>query len=1465
MGTRGRFPAKPEKAQLHSIKMPQRYRGPKHTRISERPALFFLRYLVLAVVVHAGLGVGVCADPEYNIRFQQISIEAGLSQSSIDCLLLDSRGFMWFGTQDGLNRYDGYHFEIYKHDPADPDTLSNSYILSIYEDSSGTIWIGTESGLNSYQRSTNGFSRYSLGSQTGIPAGRNRIQCIYEASSAPGIMWIGTENGLIRYDTGLESVDVLRHKTDDPGGLSHDNVISVYEAPSFPGVLWIATQEGLDRYHLESGHVEHFLHNPDRTDSLSHNNVRIVYESPSEPGTLWVGTEKGLNTFDPQEGTFRRYLHVPGDPDTLSHDYVRAILESPQDSRYLWIGTFGGGLNRFDKEQNSFSHWRHETGNPDSLSDDFINHLYEDSSGIFWVGTEGGGVNKSSHSAGKFVHYKHNINNSNSLGHNHVRSIIESRAEPGIFWIGTYGGLNRLDRQENTFAHFTHRPGDPGSLSSDLVRVVLEDRSGTLWIGTFDGGLNRYDRRRRRFTAFRNEPGNPSSLSHDYVRTLFEDRSGRLWVGTVGGGLNRMDSLTGKFHRYPVLPDDERSLNSDRVYAICQDDDGMIWIGTAGGLACLDPERETFTCYQHHPEDPGSLSNNLIMCVYIDRTGTLWAGSYGGGLLRLNRSSQRFVRYTQKEGLPNDVIYGILEDKNGRLWLSTNFGLSRFDPGSDTFKNYDVRDGLQSNEFNAGAYYKSAGGEMIFGGINGLTLFHPERITNNPHIPPIVITDLQLFNHSVSIGNQEGGRTILERSIMETRRLRLSYLDRVISFEFSALDYTSPEKNQYAYMMENLEDEWNYVGDRRYATYTTLPPGRYVFRVKGSNNDGVWNEDGVALQLTITPPFWQTWWFRGLGFAAVLLAILAVNQIRTAAIRRRNQELVAHVEERTSELRNANLKLQNEISFREEVEQEIRQLKEFNENIVQNMTEGIVVQDKSRHLTFTNPAAAELLGYEAQELIGKDWKHIIPPDQYPIIAAADELRAKGESSRYEVEMKSKNGRRIPVQVSGCPIFRNGRDAGTIAVFTDISELKRAEEIKRRREAQSALIYKVGQHLSSELELQALLSEIVTAVHEAFNYHAVMLLLVDEQGEHLRLHSIAGAHTSIFPEDYLVEVGKGMIGFAVKSGKTQVSGDVDKNPHYFRWKGEQTTSELSVPFRSGGRIIGVLDIQSDVNNAFDETDVASMETLCTQIASAIKNASLYDQSQREIVERRKVEDLLKKLSSELLRSNKELEQFAYIASHDLQEPLRMVSSFVQLLARRYKGELDADAHEFIGYAVDGATRMQRMINDLLTYSRVGTKGKPFGVTDCESVYAQAVSNLKIAAEESRAVVTHDRLPTLMADETQLVQLFQNLIGNAIKFQDNHNPPEIHISAEETGNEWLFKVRDNGVGIDPEYAERIFQIFQRTPGKTEHSGTGIGLAVCRRIVERHGGRIWVDSQPGQGATFSFTLPIRSDDQK
>lgn len=838
----------------------------------------------------------------YDISFQRISLEQGLSQSIVESIVQDRKGFMWFGTEDGLNRYDGYGFTVIKNDPNDINSLSYNQVLTVYEDKLGMIWIGTfNGGLNKYDPETKKFKRFQHDPHNPASLSNDIVRSIYEDKS--GVLWIGTERGLNRLvpaNSPGDSIKFVRYfnEAGNSNSLCSNRVRAIYEDES--SLLWVGTDRGLSQ--LIPGKTEvtpptfiHYRNDPNEANSLSNDNVRTIYKDRT--GTLWIGTDGGLNKViqtqigdnrGESEVRFVRYLHDPNNLSSLSHNEVYAIFE---DSKGMfWIGTNGGGLNLFDRKKDTFTHYLNNPRDPNSLSYNEIRCIYEDSSGVLWIGTYGGSICKSDQAKKQFVHYKTDQDNPNSLNEDIVWCIYEDG--DGILWIGTNGGgLNKFDRKKKLFTHYLSDPDDPKSLSSNIVRLVLEDHSGVLWIGTHGGGLNKFDREKGQFTSFQHDPGNPRSLSHNDLRALYEDRSGTLWIGTRGGGVNKLvpgkgEGIPPTFVHYRHDLNNPQSISSDFIRVIFEDKSGVMWIGTLGsGINKFDRETDTFTHYRANSLLPNCLSNDYIFSIYEDKGGIIWIGTWGGGLNRFDRASGKFKYYTEKDGLANNAVYGILEDNQGNLWLSTNDGISKFNPRTETFRNFGVRDGLQSQEFNGGSYFKSSAGEMFFGGINGFNAFYPEKIKNNQHVPPIVITSFQKLNKEMSF----------EKPIWEVKTLELSYKDYVFSIEFAALDFTAPEMNSYAYKMEGLDEDWIYTDvEKRFANYTTLSPGKYVFRVKGSNNDGIWNEEGTSIKIIITPPFWKTWWFTLLIIFVVLSLIFLWYRLSLKTVRMRTELQAAH-------------------------------------------------------------------------------------------------------------------------------------------------------------------------------------------------------------------------------------------------------------------------------------------------------------------------------------------------------------------------------------------------------------------------------------------------------------------------------------------------------------------------------------------------------------------------------------------
>ena len=831
------------------------------------------------------------------LRFERISLEQGLSHGTVLNILQDNEGFMWFATGDGLNRYDGYHFKVFKHDPDDPLSLSNDYIQRIYKDREGVLWLGTTNGLNRFDRDTETFKRYLHNPDDPFSLSHNNIMAIFEDQA--GILWIGTlGGGLSQFDRQSQTFSHYRHDKNNLQSLSNDMIYAIVEDHN--NNLWIGTRDGgLNRLEKNRKIFKRFQHDVNNSTSLSHDRVYSLFVD--SVNNLWIGTRGGgLNRFDRENESFVHYRHELENPHSLSSDQVFSIYED--QNQQLWIGTRGGGLNQFNKTEQRFSHYKHHPADPYSLNQNTIFSIYQDRSGILWFGAFGRGLNKLNPDFANFGHYRREPITLNSLNDDSVLELYQDRA--GIIWIGTrIGGLNRLDPQQGDFTYYRHDPTASNSLSNNIIYSIYQDQSNTLWVGTDLGGLNRFNTKDQTFSHYLHDPKDATSISsNEWVTPIIEDSKDSLWVGTRNG-LNRFDSRHGTFVHYRHDPTIPNSLSDDSVAALLKDNTGTLWVGTrSGGLNRFNEKSGTFRRYQHDPDDDDSLSHNTIYTIHEDNTGTLWIGTLGGGLNKFDRENEVFTHYREKDGLPNDHILGILSDKNGHLWLSTTKGLARFDPKTERFKSYLVSDGLQSNQFNLSSYFQTQDGQLLFGGINGFNAFYPDNIQDDMHIPAIVLTDFLLFNRSVPLQHVQLNSP-LKKTINQTNALILSHEDLVFSFEFSALHYANPAGNQYIYKLEGFDKNWvTTSADKRFATYTNLPSGNYTFQVKGSNKDGIWNETGRAIQVTILPAPWRTWW----AYTAYLLlfivsaGILFRERYQRIALRLATAKQIEASEERLS-------------------------------------------------------------------------------------------------------------------------------------------------------------------------------------------------------------------------------------------------------------------------------------------------------------------------------------------------------------------------------------------------------------------------------------------------------------------------------------------------------------------------------------------------------------------------------------
>jgi len=1061
------------------------------------------------------------------INFEYLQTR-GLSQNTVYCILKDHSGFMWFGTQSGLNKFDGYKFTVYTHRTNDPKSIGSNNIVSLCEDREGNLWIATTlGGISLYNPQTESFTNYTEKQNDLASLSSSEARLIYE--DRKGNIWVGTPEGLNLFNKKTKKFTRYTANVRDNESLSSSRILSVYEDSK--GNFWVGTENGLNLMDRKTGKCKQYLHDPFEKKSIANNYVNKIFEDSYD--NLWLGTNAGLELFDSNTKTFSHFgSNYTNNKAKENAGLINAIV---QDENFLWIGT--KALSLFDINKKTYVDYIDGSHTKNEVKDFEIYSLLLDNNNILWAGTSSSGIYQYDKNLAHFSDFK--------LGHKNSRyNTIWSLAEDqkGNIYIGMDAGLSYFNRLDNSFTNHIHQSKNKNSISGPALAVLKTRENNDLWVGT-NNGLDLYHPETNIFQHFAEEKG-ALHFTGKLIRKLFEDSKGNIWIATGNEGVVELDKKKQQFIKFQHDPANPNSLSNDAgIYAFCEDKEGNIWISTYAGIDIFNSRNNQFT---HYNSKTSNLLDDIstVVSLFPDSKGNVWIGTMDGGLIRYNKKNDEFVGFTKQQGLVNNTINSIIEDHKGFLWLSTNGGIVRFDPVNQKFRNYSVYNGLQDEEFDVGAGLLSKRGDIFFGGVNGFNVFHPDSLSENRNVPPVILTGFELFNKPVTVGVKN---SVLQKSIWQTKEITLTHNQSVFTFEFAALNYTIAEQNKYAYKLEGFDKEWNYVGSQRKATYTNLDPGTYVFKVRGSNNDDIWNNEGVSIKIIITPPFWLTWWFKILGVLVIVGGAIGFYRYRVNAINKQKINLQQQVQKQTYQL-----------------------------------------------------------------------------------------------------LKSTE-----------------------------------EEHKARQEAEQANI-------------------------------------------------------------------------------------------------------------------------------------------------------------------------------DLERKNKELEQFAYIASHDLQEPLRTTSSFVQLIQKQYHGKLDEKADRYFNYILDASDRMRLLIKNLLDYSRIGNK-KEIEQVDCNKTLHQVLADLGAAINDAKADIQHHPLPVISGYPTEIKQLFQNLIINAIKFQKKGVAPKIKISVQQIKNKWEFAFEDNGIGIEKKHSEKIFNIFQRLHTRTEYEGSGIGLSHCKKIVELHKGEIWVESTFGEGSTFNFTLPI------
>ncbi|MCP4545214.1 MAG: PAS domain S-box protein [bacterium] len=972
-----------------------------------------------------------------DISFSHIDTRDGLSNLEVLYVFQDSRGFMWFGTKNGLNKYDGMQITPFYREPDNPNSLCGNFAHWILEDQIGNLWIATwGDGISRYDLKTGNFTNYYHEESNPESLVSDFVWSIYV--DGKGMVWATTDDGLSRLNPETGSCVNFRHDPQDPNSLSHNTVSRIQEDNL--GLFWISTYGGgLVKLDPNTNDFTRYRHNPDDPGSLSNDNLWGVFIDSRN--SIWIASEGGLNSFDPDTETFSCYRHDDADPGSLSSDTVTFIYEDYQG--ILWLGTFGGGVNRFDPASKSFRHYRHNNHDPHSLSNDIVMSITEDEVGTLWVATYGG-VDKWDPAENQFVHFHRDPNNPDDMSDAKVRSIYQDADD--VLWLGTGDGLHFSSDPHGDYVHYRHDDQDSASISGNDIWAIDQDKRGALWIGTHGAGLNRLDPVRGEFVRYEHDSRDPNTIAGNAVYDLVADRDRDvLWIAVYQSGLDRFDILEETFTHYQYDFNDASKIVSNWATVVCVDSRGSVWVGTENGLSRFDPDTEVFTNYVHARNDQGSLSDNMVYAIFQDSRGSLWVGT-SNGLNRFDETTQRFDLFGQRDGLVGNRIAAIAEDDEGLLWISTNRGLSRFNPQDETFRSFDRGDGLQGGAFFMHSVCKNEAGDLYFGGADGLQIIHPAELSTNAHPPRVVFTDFLLFNQSVPVGPDSP----LDQHISQCRRISLSHSQSVFRIEFVALNYTNSPKNRYAYKLEGYDGEFTYTDSNdRSATYMNLNPGIYTFKVMASNNDGVWNEVGASVEISIAPPWWRTWWFTSI---LVCLACLVVGAV-FAYLR----------------------KLVGEVTRRKQNEKDLRRSRERYRSLFEQAGDYILIledtADRGLVIIDANKAACKVHGYEHEEFLDLSISDLDQSLSMGDIEALMRRLLTGETVLFDTVHARKDGTVFPVEISSKHLKTETDQKLFVSIERDITKRRAAEERIKQQQHLLERAQELGRIGTWELDLK----------------------------------------------------------------------------------------------------------------------------------------------------------------------------------------------------------------------------------------------------------------------------------------------------------------------------------------------------------------------------------------------------------
>lgn len=1336
--------------------------------------------------------IPIIANNPGKIHFETISNSKGLSQVTVLSICQDHFGFLWIGTREGLNKYDGYNFVYFKNVPDNNNSLSSDFISAIYEDTESRLWVGTDNGLNYYDRENNLFNRYHINEGSQNLDQSNFINCIYRKNKDE--LWVGSNNGLFSYVDSLKKFKRLK-LTDN----HRNNLVVNFIKKINQQRLFIGTNIGLFEFSNNRFTRISTEFNSSGKRGVADENINDI--AWDEESHFWLGTNNALIHMDRDFRIIQKYNTSVSSPLILTNNRIKSLLFD--DKKNLWIGT-EKGLSIFSKNLNRVFNFISEKPNYANLSNDEINCFYRDKNQVLWVGTNSGGLNKFSWDRLRFSSIEAGKSDGKHLNNKDVYAIFEDSNH--ILWFGTNHGLNRYDPKSKQYKYYFDEEIYTGSIGK--IRSIISAPGGKLWLGTY-GGLILFNPRNGKYKKIAINVKRKNRQSH-LIASLIPASSNILWIGTSNQGLYSYNLLDNNFKEFRHDPMDSTTLSSNKIRTMLLNDDGSIWVGTyGGGLNLFDTKNLESTHYKNISGNQLSLSSNFVYSIYRNSPDELWIGTYGGGVNRFNLKNKTFEHFMMADGLPNEVVYAIVGDGQGRLWMTTNNGLSRLNTkflniqgkrSKRAFRNYDIYDGLLSNEFNFGAYYKNHAGIIFFGNTSGLNYFQPDDFFDSSKFPAVEITGVTLYS------DDEESSFHAIKNVSRADKISFSYHTYFFTINFSALDFNNPNKNRYAYMLEGLDPDWIYPDEGLHqANFTSVAGGNYHFKVKASNSDGIWNESPRVLEIDIRPPVWLTWWFKTLSGLLIFLFAFLFHHFRLAGIKKHNLALAS-----------VNMSLNEQMNERKKAEAALFISEEKYRTITNNLRIGIYRSDikEDGRLIEVNPAFLDLLGYQNKaEVLEKEIKEFYqdPDERKKLVSRIIQNRFIRDE---EIHLIKKDGQ--PIICSNTSVVVSDEDGNPLyldGILEDITEKKRIEQALKESEEKyrnfvertldAIIIVQNGVFKFANKRCAEVLK---TTVNNLLENPFIDYIHPNERDKvnDMYFRRISGENVDPLYQSVLIDVDGKEINVEINAGLISY-GNQPADLVFVRDITERLNLENQLRQIQKMEAIGLLagGVAHDFNNI--------LTIINGNAELALNEINPQNSIYRLIQEIHKSGERAANLTRQLL---------AFSRKQIIKPQVLNINSVI--------ANMDKMLGRLIGEDISIKLILSPEVKDI--------NADPGQIE-------QIMMNLVINARDAILSEKNSKKPKLITVETNFGGMSKKL-ANELRIIDQNKYIEISVT-------------DTGVGIDKEIHTNIFDPFFTT--KETGKGTGLGLSTVFGIVKQNGGEIKVDSASGRGSTFNIFWPI------